>query len=67
MVIRVVVGLGPLALWSVLDTHSRHLALVGFVPFSAAGIGYGPLSSIIGIRTGPNKRTPTGVVGKQPA
>ncbi len=50
-VIRVVLGLGILALWFVLEGNARYVALIGFVPLLTAAISYCPLYSVCGVRT----------------
>jgi hypothetical protein len=66
-VIRVVLGLGILALWFVLGGNARYFALLGLVPLLTAGISFCPLYSVIGVRTCPAKASSPGGIGKSPA
>ena len=50
-IIRVLVGLGLLALWFALEGNLRFVALVGLVPLLTAAVGYCPLYSLLGLRT----------------
>ena len=50
-IIRVLVGLGLLALWFVLEGNLRFVALVGLVPLFTAAVGYCPLYGLLGLRT----------------
>lgn len=49
--IRVLVGLGFLSLFVVLDGNARWLGLIGLVPLLTAGIRFCPLYSLLGVRT----------------
>ena len=50
-VIRVLIGLGLLSLFFILDGNARWFGLIGFVPLLTAGIRFCPLYTVLGIRT----------------
>ena len=50
-VLRVVIGLGLLSLYFVLDGNARWLSVLGWVPLLTASMGVCPLYSMLGIRT----------------
>ena len=49
--IRVLIGLGLLSLFFILDGNARWFGLIGFVPLLTAGIRFCPLYTVLGIRT----------------
>lgn len=51
--VRVVIGLGLLALVFLLEGAARWWGLVGIVPLGTALIGYCPLYSLLGVSTCP--------------
>lgn len=50
-IIRVLVGLGLLSLFVILDGNARWFGLIGLVPLLTAGIRFCPLYTLLGIRT----------------
>ncbi len=50
-VVRVIVGLGLLSLFIVLDGNARWFGLIGLVPLLTAGIRFCPAYAMLGIRT----------------
>jgi hypothetical protein len=56
-VVRVIIGLGLLSLFFVLEGSARYWGLVGLVPLLTAAMGYCPLYSLIGLNTCPIKRS----------
>ena len=50
-VIRVLIGLGLLSLFFILDGNARWFGLIGFVPLLTAGIRFCPIYTVLGIRT----------------
>ncbi len=50
-VIRVLIGLGLLSFFFILDGNARWFGLIGFVPLLTAGIRFCPLYTVLGIRT----------------
>jgi len=50
-VVRVIVGLGLLSLFFVLDGVQRYIAVIGFVPLFTAASGFCPLYTLFGIST----------------
>lgn len=50
-IIRVIIGLGLLSLFFILEGNMRYLGLIGLVPLITALIGYCPLYSVFGIKT----------------
>jgi hypothetical protein len=50
-IIRLLVGLGLLSLFVVLDGNARWLGLIGLVPLLTAGMRFCPLYTVLGIRT----------------
>ena len=50
-IIRVLIGLGLLSLFFILDGNARWFGLIGFVPLLTAGIRFCPLYTVLGIRT----------------
>lgn len=50
-VIRVILGLGLLSLFFILEGNLKYLGLIGLVPLITALIGFCPLYSIFGIKT----------------
>ena len=53
--VRIIVGLGLLALVFVLEGNLRWLGLIGVVPLVTGLIGYCPLYSLLGLSTCPAK------------
>ena len=54
-VIRVILGLGLLSLFLVLNGNMRYLGLFGLIPIITALIGFCPLYTLFGIKTFKNK------------
>ncbi len=50
-VVRVIVGLGVLSLFFVLDGVQRYVAVIGLVPLFTAASGYCPLYTVLGVNT----------------
>ena len=50
-IIRVLIGLGLLSLFFILDGNARWFGLIGLVPLLTAGIRFCPLYTVLGIRT----------------
>jgi hypothetical protein len=53
--VRIIVGLGLLALVFVLESNLRWLGLIGVVPLITGLVGYCPLYSLLGLSTCPAK------------
>ena len=54
-VIRIIVGIGLLSLFFVLEGSARYLGLIGIVPIATALMGWCPLYTLIGLNTCPLK------------
>ncbi len=54
--VRVLVGLGLLSLFFVLDGVQRYVAVLGFVPLFTAASAFCPLYTLFGISTSARKR-----------
>ncbi|MHB1299789.1 MAG: YgaP family membrane protein [Burkholderiales bacterium] len=52
-IVRVVVGIGLLSLFFILEGNMRFLGLIGIVPIATALMGWCPLYSVIGVNTCP--------------
>jgi len=52
-VLRIVVGLGLLSLFFILDGAAKWWALVGLIPLGTGLVGFCPLYSILGLSTCP--------------
>lgn len=52
-VIRIIVGIGLLSLFFILEGNMRFLGLIGIVPIVTALMGWCPLYSIIGLSSCP--------------
>ena len=50
-IIRILVGVGLLSLFVILDGNARWLGLIGLVPLLTAGMRFCPLYTVLGIRT----------------
>lgn len=50
-ILRVVIGLGLLALFFVLDAPLKYIGLVGLVPLATAALNSCPLYTLLGINT----------------
>ncbi len=50
-ILRVVIGIGLLALFFVLDAPLRYIGLVGLVPLATAAFNWCPLYTLLGINT----------------
>lgn len=50
-IIRILVGVGLLSLFVILDGNARWLGLIGLVPLLTAGMQFCPLYTVLGIRT----------------
>jgi hypothetical protein len=57
-VARVVLGLGLLALWFVLEGNARFFALLGLLPLLTAAVSYCPAYSLCGIKTNRGAASP---------
>jgi hypothetical protein len=57
-VLRIVVGLGLLSLFFVLEGNAKWWGLVGLVPLGTGLIGSCPLYSILGLSTCPTEARP---------
>jgi len=55
--LRVILGLGLLSLFFVLDGNERWFGIIGLVPLGTAFIGYCPAYSIIGVNSCGTKGT----------
>ncbi len=53
--LRVIVGLGVLALFFVLEGPNRYWALIGAVPLVTGLVGYCPVYTLLGLNTCPTK------------
>ncbi len=56
-VVRIVVGIGLLSLFFILEGNIRFIGLVGIVPITTALMGWCPLYSILGLSTCPLKKS----------
>jgi hypothetical protein len=56
--LRVIVGIGLLSLFFVLEGGARWLGLIGLLPLATAIFGYCPLYSILGVSTCPTAGGP---------
>lgn len=54
-IVRIVVGIGLLSLFFVLEGNMRYLGLIGIVPIATALMGWCPLYTLIGVNTCPLK------------
>ena len=52
-IVRIVVGIGLLSLFFILEGNMRFLGLIGIVPIATALMGWCPLYSVIGVNTCP--------------
>ena len=52
-IVRVVVGIGLLSLFFILEGSMKFLGLIGIVPIATALMGWCPLYSVIGVNTCP--------------
>ncbi len=50
-ILRVVIGIGLLALFFVLDAPLKYLGLIGLVPLATAALNWCPLYTLLGINT----------------
>lgn len=50
-ILRVVIGIGLLALFFVLDAPLKYLSLIGLVPLATAALNWCPLYTLLGINT----------------
>jgi hypothetical protein len=50
-IVRILVGIGLLSLFVILDGNARWLGLIGLVPLLTAGMRFCPLYTVFGIRT----------------
>jgi len=55
-ILRIVIGLAVLALFTVLEGNGRYWALLGLVPLLTGIFRYCPAYSLIGVNTCPMKR-----------
>jgi hypothetical protein len=60
-IIRVVVGLGVLALYGALEPPEKYLSLLGLIPLGTTLTGVCPLYALLGIST---CRVPAGPAGR---
>ncbi|HQT27591.1 MAG TPA: DUF2892 domain-containing protein [Burkholderiales bacterium] len=54
-IVRIVAGIGLLALFFILEGNLRFIGLIGIVPIATALMGWCPLYSILGLSTCPLK------------
>jgi hypothetical protein len=54
-IIRIIVGIGLLSLFFVLEGSARYFGLIGIVPIATALMGWCPLYTLIGLNTCPLK------------
>ncbi len=52
-IVRIVVGIGLLSLFFILEGSMKFLGLIGIVPIATALMGWCPLYSVIGVNTCP--------------
>ena len=52
-IVRIVVGIGLLSLFFILEGNMKFLGLIGIVPIATALMGWCPLYSVIGVNTCP--------------
>ncbi len=52
-IVRIVVGIGLLSLFFILEGNMRFLGLIGIVPIATALMGWCPLYSVLGLSTCP--------------
>lgn len=50
-ILRVVIGIGLLVLFFVLDAPLKYLGLIGLVPLATAALNWCPLYTLLGINT----------------
>jgi hypothetical protein len=55
-VVRVLIGLGLLSLFFLLEGKAKYFGLIGLVPLLTAAIGFCPLYTVIGLSTCPVKK-----------
>lgn len=54
-IVRIIVGIGLLSLFFVLEGSAKYLGLIGIVPIATALVGWCPLYTLIGLNTCPLK------------
>lgn len=59
-ILRIVVGVGILSLFFVLEGNARFWGLVGLVPLLTGAMNFCPLYTMLGINTCPMKATKSG-------
>jgi len=59
-ILRIVVGVGVLSLFFILEGNARYWGLVGLVPLLTGAINFCPLYTILGISTCPVKSAKPG-------
>lgn len=52
-IVRIVVGIGLLSLFFILEGNMKYLGLIGIVPIGTALMGWCPLYSVLGLSTCP--------------
>ncbi len=52
-IVRIVVGIGLLSLFFILEGNMKFLGLIGIVPIATALMGWCPLYSVLGLSTCP--------------